>query len=167
MSTIASAKTTIPHGLDARVMARVIEEGYGPEAWHGPDLKAALAGVTPDLAFWRPSPGRHSIAEIALHHAYCVRGVRGRLSGTPPDAFVLDGDDWFALSDETTLSWPEIAAVVDAEQRRLTAVIADIGAGRVNPSLPDTERFDLVLGITCHAVYHAGQVQLIKKMANG
>ena len=167
MSTIASAKTTIPNGLDARVMARIIEEGYGPEAWHGPDLKAALAGVTPDLAFWRPSPGRHSIAEIALHHAYCVRGVRGRLSGTPPDAFVLDGDDWFALSDETTLSWPEIAAVVDAEQRRLTALVADIGAGRVNPPLPDGERFDLVLGITCHAVYHAGQVQLIKKMADG
>jgi len=164
MSTIASAKTTIPNGLDARVMARIIEEGYGPEAWHGPDLKAALAGVTPDLAFWRPSPGRHSIAEIALHHAYCVRGVRGRLSGTPPDAFVLAGDDWFALSDETTLSWPEIAAVVDAEQRRLTALVADIGAGRVNPPLPDPERFDLLLGITCHAVYHAGQVQLIKRL---
>jgi hypothetical protein len=93
--------------------------------------------------------------------------VRGRLSGTAPDPFVLDGDDWFALSDETTLSWPEITEVVDAEQRRLTAIVADIGAGRVNPSLPDSERFDLVLGITCHAVYHAGQVQLIKKMADG
>jgi len=165
MSTIADAKTTIPNGLDPRVMARVIEEGYGPQAWHGPDLKAALAGVTPDLAFWRPSPGRHNIAEIALHHAYCVRGVRGQLSGTPPDPFVLDGDDWFAVSDEATLSWRDIAAVVDAEQRRLTAVVAEIGAGRVNPSLPETERFDLVLGITCHAVYHAGQVQLIKRLA--
>jgi hypothetical protein len=167
MSTIASTKTTIPHGMDARVMARVIKEGYGPQAWHGPDLKAALADVTPDLAFWRLAPGRHNIAEIALHHAYCVRGVRGRLSGTPPDPFVLDGDDWFAVSDATTLSWPEIAAVVDAEQSRLTTVVADIGAGGGNPSLPETERFDLVLGITCHAVYHAGQVQLIKKMANG
>ena len=29
MSTIADAKTTIPNGLDARVMARIIEEGYG------------------------------------------------------------------------------------------------------------------------------------------
>ena len=26
------------------------------------------------------------------------------------------------------------------------------------------EAFDLVLGITCHAVYHAGQVQLIKRL---
>jgi len=164
MSTIASVKTTIPNGLDARVMARVVEEGYGPGAWHGADLKAALGDVPPALAFWRPSPGRHNIAEIALHHAYCVRSVRGQLSGTPPEPFVLDGDDWFALSDETTLAWPEILAALDAEQRRLATVVADIGASQVHASLPDAERFDLVLGITCHAIYHAGQVQLIKRL---
>ena len=28
-----------------------------------------------------------------------------------------------------------------------------------------TERLALVLGITCHAVYHAGQVQLLKTLA--
>ena len=30
---------------------RVLTEGYGPGAWHGADLKAALADVTPALAF--------------------------------------------------------------------------------------------------------------------
>jgi hypothetical protein len=62
MSTIANVKTTISNGVDARVMARIIDEGYGPGAWHGADLKAALADVGPELAFWRPSPGRHNIA---------------------------------------------------------------------------------------------------------
>src|SRR5881628_3576194 len=81
MSTTTSAKTAIPDGLDTTVLARVIEEGYGPGAWHGPDLKAALADVPPELAFWRPAPGRHCIAEIALHHAYCTRSVRGQLAG--------------------------------------------------------------------------------------
>ncbi len=144
MSTTTSAKTAIPDGLDATVLARVIEEGYGPGAWHGPDLKAALADVPPELAFWRPAPGRHCIAEIALHHAYCTRCVRGQLSGTQPEPFVLEG--------------------VDAEQRRLATVVADIAAGRVRSSLGDADRFELVLGITCHAVYHAGQVQLIKRL---
>ncbi len=164
MSITANAKTAIPEGLDASVLARVIEEGYGPGAWHGADLKAALADVPPELAFWRPAPGRHSIAEIALHHAYCTRSVRAQLSGTPPEPFVLEGEDWFALSDRAGLSWPEVLAVVDAEQCRLGTVVADMGAGRVRPSLGDAERFDLVLGITCHAVYHAGQVQLIKRL---
>jgi len=164
MSATTTAKTAIPEGLDATVLARVMEEGYGPGAWHGPDLKSAVADVSPELAFWRPAPGRHSIAEIALHHAYCTRSVRGQLSGTPPEPFVLEGEDWFALSDRAGLTWPEIVAVVDREQRRLAAVVADIAAGRVRPSLGDADRFELVLGITCHAVYHAGQVQLIKRL---
>jgi hypothetical protein len=167
MSTTTSAKTVIPKGLDTRVLSRIIEEGYGPGAWHGSDLKAALTDVSSELAFWRPAPGRHSIAEIALHHAYCTRSVRGQLSGTPPEPFLLEGDDWFALPDQTSLAWPEIEAAAGTEQRRLSAVVADIGKGRVQSPLAEAERFDLVLGITCHAVYHAGQVQLIKRLHAG
>ena len=115
-------------------------------------------------AFWRPAEGRHNIAEIALHHAYCARSVRGQLSGTTPEPFVMEGEDWFALADGSRLGWPQIREVVEAEQRLLTAVLAEIAAGRVKSPLPDGERFDLVLGITCHAVYHAGQVQLLKRL---
>src|SRR5438874_2102748 len=70
MSTTTTEQTTL-RGLEARVL----NEGYGHGAWHGPDLKAALADVTTDLAFWRPANGRHNIAEIALHHAFCARAV--------------------------------------------------------------------------------------------
>lgn len=164
MSTATSAKTAIPKGLDSRVTARIVEEGYGPGAWHGSDLKAALADVPAKLAFWRPAEGRHNIAEIALHHAYCARSVRGQLSGTAPEPFVVEGEDWFAVADGSRLGWPKIREVVDGEQRRLSAVLAEIAAGQVKSPLTDAERFDLVLGITCHAVYHAGQVQLIKRL---
>lgn len=164
MSTATTTKTAIPNGLDARVLARIVEEGYGPGAWHGSDLKAALADVPAALAFWRPADGRHNIAEIALHHAYCVRSVRGQLSGQAPAAFVLEGEDWFALPDKSRLAWPKIQEVVEGEQRALTALLADLKSGRVKSPLGEAERFDLVLGVTCHAVYHAGQVQLIKRL---
>ena len=166
MTTITIEKTATPNGLDARVLSRVLEEGYGPGAWHGPDLKAALADVTPELAFWRPAPGRHNIAEIALHHAYTVRSVRGQLSGTPPEPFALEGEDWFP-AEPGDLSWPGIQAVLEAEQGRLASVVSDIAEGRGKSAKPDAERFDLVLGITCHAVYHAGQVQLLKRLNAG
>jgi hypothetical protein len=68
MSTV-TAKTAIGTALDERVLLRILEEGYGPGAWHGPDLNSALDGVTAALAHWRPGAERHSIAEIALHHA--------------------------------------------------------------------------------------------------
>jgi hypothetical protein len=164
MSTTMNAKTAIPSGPDARVLARVPDEGYGPGAWHGPDLKAALADVTLELAFWRPGPARHNIAEIAIHHAYYVHSVRGRLLGTAPEPFVLQGEDWFKLEGRAGMSWPEIVAMVEKEYGRLAASVADICAARVQSPLPEAERFDLILGITCHAVYHAGQIQLIKRL---
>ena len=37
---------------------RILREGYGEGAWHGPDLKTALADVRSDDAFRRPAPGR-------------------------------------------------------------------------------------------------------------
>jgi hypothetical protein len=150
-------------GLDVRIL----NEGYGPGAWHGADMKAALADVSPALAFWRPGPGRHNIAEIALHHAYYAHSVRGGLSAGPIEPFVREGEDWFALDDESTTAWPEILATVEKEQRQLAGIVEDIARGAAASPKTDAERLDLVLGITCHAVYHAGQIQLIKVLHSG
>jgi DinB superfamily len=160
MSTTTSDRTTLSNTLDTRLL----DEGYGSGAWHGPDLKAALADVTADVALWRPATGRHNIAEIALHHAYCARAVRGQLSGQSLEPFVLEGNDWFEVSDQSGITWPEILKLVETHQQRLAAIVTDIGTNLVQSPLADSERFDLVLGITCHAVYHAGQVQLIKRL---
>jgi hypothetical protein len=157
--------TASAHPAIQKLDTRLLNEGYGPGAWHGPDLKAALGDVAAAIAFWRPAADRHNIAEIALHHAYCVRNVRAKISGVPAEPFVLDGDDWFPVADATTLSWPAIQSTVESEQRKLSALVADIEAGRQKSPLTLVEQFDVVLGIACHAIYHAGQVQLIKRLA--
>ncbi|MCI0435336.1 MAG: hypothetical protein L0271_17095, partial [Gemmatimonadetes bacterium] len=77
------------------------------------------------------------------------------------------GDDWFALPEKARLTWPEIVDVVEEQQRRLIATVTDVAEGRVPTPLSDSARFDLILGITCHAVYHAGQIQLIKRLLTG
>lgn len=165
MSTAMNVKTATPSELDPTVFARIVDEGYGPGAWHGPDLKAALTDVSPKLAFWRPAPGRHSIAEIALHHAYFVRSVVSQLSGEPPKPFVVEGEDWFELSESGRLTWPKILAVVESQQKALAATVRRLAGSRVRRPSDDLVPFDVILGITCHAIYHAGQVQLIKRLA--
>lgn len=165
MSATMTTKTAISNQLDTRVLARILEEGYGSGAWHGADLKAALSDVSPELAFWRPSPERHNIAEIALHHAYFVRDVRRQLTGQDPGPFVLEGEEWFALPDASRLSWPTILKAVEDEQRRLHDTVEALTPNDSGGVQTQAERLDLVLGITCHAVYHAGQVQLLKKLA--
>ena len=152
--------STMTTGNQRSLLSRILREGYGDGACYGPALKAALADVTSGAAFRRPAPGRHNIAEIALHHAYHIRGVRAKLTGVDAEPFVLEGDDWFALDDESTMPWPKILEVVGREQKRLAQVVADLPS----PSV-EGPGFDLILGITCHAVYHAGQIQLIKKLA--
>ena len=148
------------------ILSRTLAEGYGPGAWHGNDLKAAIADVTPAVAFRRPAAGRHNIAEIALHHAYCVHDVRGRITGATPEPFAVDGADWTELNEQSGVSWTRVAEIVEIEQRQLGEAVAAIGAGVSSP-LGESERFDLVLGITAHAIYHAGQIQLVKKLVSG
>jgi hypothetical protein len=155
-----STTTAAPVGIESRVLS----EGWGPGAWHGADLKAAIADVTPAVAFWRPAPGRHNIAEIALHHAFFARSVRSQISGRPAEPFVLPGEEWFDLNDEKAIPWAKVQAALDLEQQRLAKLIASVETDTTSSPLAATERFNLVLGIACHAIYHAGQVQLIKRL---
>jgi hypothetical protein len=148
----------------AGLESRLLKEAYGPGAWHGPDLKAALSDVAASAAYWRPGPGRHNIAEIALHHAFYVRSVRAELSGAAVEPFALDGQDWFTVNGAETLSWPEVLETVRAQHERLATLVADIETARATSPIAAEQRRDLIIGIMCHAIYHAGQVQLLKRL---
>ena len=162
---MSATKTEEKTWLTAGLGGRILSEGYGAtEAWHGSNLRAALADVSPELAFWRPAPARHNIAEIAFHHASWTRTIRERLSGEAVEPFVMAGEDWFELNDAGAIGWPEVQGAVDAQESRLATLVDDLDAGRVQSPLTDPERFNLVLGNACHAIYHAGQIQLIKRL---
>jgi len=62
------------------------------------------------------------------------------------------------------LPWTAVRATVAAAQTRLSAAVAAIASGRQTSPLSEAEQFDLVIGITGHTAYHAGQIQLVKKM---
>ncbi|MGE3276701.1 MAG: DinB family protein [Vicinamibacterales bacterium] len=145
-------------------LSRILAEGWGPGAWYGPDLKAALSGVDDALALWRPAAGRHNIAEVALHHAFYLREVVRRLTGTEPEPFDVTGEDWFVVQAGAAPSWTDVQAVVAKWQARVEQAVADQDEGRASSPLSPEERAALVLGITGHAIYHAGQVQLVKAL---
>jgi hypothetical protein len=163
MSATAT-KTPTPTGLPAATFTRILEEGHGPGAWYGSDIRAAIDDVTAKTAFKRPATGRHNIAEVALHHAYWSEQIAAKLTGGAPVAFPLDGEDWFELNDEKALSWKEVAATLTRSQQRLSQAVSEVAGGARTSPLGEAERFDVVIGITGHAAYHAGQIQLLKKL---
>ena len=163
MSTTLT-KSPTPTGLPAGTFNRILDEGYGPGAWYGSDLRAAVGDVTAAAAFKRPAKARHNIAEIAMHQAYWAGQIAAKLTGGEAEPFPLEGEDWFELSNESRLSWQEITATLEASQQRLSQAVAGTASGARTSPLGEAERFDLVMGISGHAAYHAGQIQLIKKL---
>ena len=74
----------------------LLDEAFERKAWHGPNLRGALRGLTAAEAAWRPGPGRHNVWELAVHAAYWKYAVRRALTGEKRGAFRFPGSNWFA-----------------------------------------------------------------------
>ncbi len=152
------------------VLRRLLDEAFDARAWHGTPLYGALRGVTAARAAWRPGAGRHNIWEVVVHCAYWKYAVRRRLTGGPRGGFALKGSNWFArpaLGDATDRAWRRDVALLVDEHRKLRAEVSRLDpavlAGRRRGARVDP--LAQILGIAAHDLYHAGQIQLLKRLA--
>jgi hypothetical protein len=146
----------------------VIDRAYDHKSWHGPNLRGSLRGVAAATAAWRPAAGRHNIWEVVVHAAYWKYTVRRRLLGEKRGSFPLKGSNWFARPVTTTeQAWKEDVALLEQMHRAMRAAIAGLRAAdlRVRPAGSKVSNLELVAGIAAHDVYHAGQIQLLKRLA--
>jgi uncharacterized damage-inducible protein DinB len=142
----------------------LIDEAFDRAAWHGPTLRGSLRGVTAEQAAWRPARGRHTIRELTIHAAYWKYAVRRRLTGEARRSFPLAGSNWFDAP--ASRSWIDDVRLLTEEHRRLRAAVASYPARALrNPidARKQTAAFT-IRGIAAHDLYHAGQIQLIRKL---
>jgi hypothetical protein len=121
-------------------------------------------------AAWRPAPGRHNIWELTVHAAYWKYAVWRQLTGAPRGSFALDGSNWFAgPSPLTESAWKNAVALLSTEHRRLRATVAGLSGSALGkaPKGSRYTRVQIVRGIAAHDLYHAGQIQLLKRLAAG
>src|SRR5580765_4653724 len=96
----------------------VIDQAYDRKSWHGPNLRGSIRRVNAGEAAWRPTVGRHSIAEQVLHAAYWKYVVRRRLLGEKRGSFPLAGSNWIAVdSPLSDGAWREHVALLDDQHR--------------------------------------------------
>jgi uncharacterized damage-inducible protein DinB len=136
-------------------------------AWHGgPTPMLALRGVSAAQARWVPARRRHSIWELALHIAYWDYAVRRRLDPDTPRDFPRSPANWPALPERPDKrAWALDRALLSREHDHLVRVVRRVQASRWNRRL--TERWtygETIVGIAAHEVYHAGQIQLLKRL---
>jgi hypothetical protein len=152
---------------EMRQMLGMIDEAYSGRSWHGPNLRGSIRGLSPAGASWRPGRRRHSIREIVLHAAYWKYAVRRRLRGEKRGSFPLKGSNWFLRpSREPGTSWSDDIKLLESQHALLRGVIASISPAdlRRRPAGGRVSCETLIRGIAAHDLYHAGQIQLIKRL---
>jgi len=154
--------------MSIALLLQLIDQAFDKKSWHGPNLRGSLRGMSAVLAAWRPAANRHSIAEIAVHAAYWKYTVRRRLLGEKRGSFPLKGSNWFArpnvFSEE---AWKADVALLDETHRSLRAAVAGLEPAALHRKSAGAvvNNLHVITGIAAHDVYHAGQIQLLKRMA--
>ena len=142
-----------------------MRRAYEGEAWHGPSLREALAGVTAAEAAARPIPGAHSIREIVRHLAAWEDTLRRRLAGEPLRE-PAEGD-WPRTTEESEDEWRALLRRLDERSRRLREAVAALDDAQLDraPYEGTATRYVTLHGTVQHALYHAGQIVLLRKAA--
>ena len=148
----------------------VCDQAFDHRAWHGTALAGAIRGLSHRDALWRPGASRHNIWEIVLHTAYWKYIARRRLTRDPELTFPRRGSNWLRLpAPADAAAWRRDVALLRDEHRRLRAVIARFPAARLGARGWRSRWSNAahIYGIASHDLYHAGQIQLLKRLQRG
>ena len=144
-----------------------LDEAFDHRSWHGPNLRGSLRGMDAAKASWRPARGRHNAWEIAVHAAYWKYAAWRRLTGEKRGSFARAGSHWFASpTPPAEAAWRKDVALLADCHRRLRAAVERLEDGDLDRRTPGGQETigRLVRGVVAHDLYHAGQIQLLKRL---
>ena len=152
------------------LLLQILDQAFDRKAWHGTTLRGALRGLTPEVALWRPAPDRHNVWELLLHAAYWKYIVRRKLTRDASLSFPRSPSNFPAI--------PEVAdakalkadlALLGAEHRALREVVASFPDRQLDELAEGSKwtHLEFIHGAAAHDLYHAGQIQLLKRLRGG
>jgi hypothetical protein len=151
-----------------RQLLAIVDQAYDRKSWHGTNLRGSVRGLSAVQAAWRPSPDRHNIWELVVHAAYWKYAVTRRFSAAPRGSFPLKGSNWFTRPERnaTESAWRSDVALLESAHRALRGELTQLASSdlKATPARSKVSNFDLIAGIAAHDLYHAGQIQLLKKL---
>jgi uncharacterized damage-inducible protein DinB len=151
------------------LLLTIIDQAFDHKSWHGTNLRGSIKGMKAEDAARRPSPERHNIWEIVLHAAYWKYIVRRRLLSEARGSFPLKGSDWFKRPEGVEpmeAEWKKDVALLVETHRTLREAVAQMKPDEIHhtPSDSKVSNLELITGIASHDLYHAGQIQLLKRL---
>ena len=154
---------------EINLLLLLIDQAFDRKSWHGTNLRGSIRSLDVERASWRPARDRHNIWEIVVHAAYWKYVVRRRLLGEKRGSFPLKGSNWFTRPSGSTPDekvWRSDVSLLVETHRGLRDAVANLEAKDVYYVPPDSKvrNLELITGIASHDLYHAGQIQLLKRL---
>lgn len=137
---------------------RFLEDTAGRRNWAHKGLRAAIRGLRPDEALWKPERG-HSVWEQINHIAYWKRYILHRTQGKPTRA----RQAWPAPG-RTAAELNRSIADLGALHRELRAAVTGLDPETFDPKGGRYPPAQLLLGEAAHESYHIGQIFLTRKL---
>ena len=153
---------------EIRQTVAILDAAYDRKSWPGTNLRGSIRGLTMDQVVWRPGAGRHNIWELVVHAAYWKYVALRRLTRSTRGSFPLKGSNWFIRPEEpTNAAWRSDVALLENTHRALRGAVVALTPKQLPATPPGskTSNFALVSGVAAHDLYHAGQIQLLKRLA--
>jgi hypothetical protein len=154
----------------ANAWVKLLDSAYYGESWHGPSLQETVEGVGLKTAVFRAGASRKNIWEQVLHAAYWKHVAWGTLALRKEEPFAAGGKNWLkrpAAGRDDAEAWKKDLELLEAMHVRLRNTVSKLSARGVAKALgpewltPEV----LIRGVAMHDVYHAGQIQLLKRLA--
>ena len=138
------------------------------EAWYGDSLRQILTDVSAIQALAHPIPNAHSIWELLCHVEAWVKFAVGAVAGVPIPAWPAMPPelDWPTITDTDDIAWNAAVDSFFSQHLKLIETIRAFSDERLDAIVPGRTYtfYRLFQSTTQHAVYHAGQIALLKKM---
>lgn len=153
---------------ELKLLVRGLDQAFGARGWHGTTLLGSVRGLAPEVALWRPAPGRHCIWELILHTAYWKYAVRRGVTGATGMSFPRRPRNWPAVPDERSVrSLRRDIALLKTEHAELVAAVEELPRTKLAARSPKGKWTfaEMIAGVAAHDAYHTGQIQLIKRLA--
>ena len=149
------------------VLLQTYDQAYNKPAWHGTNLRGSIRGLSLKELLWRPRPKRHNIWEIAIHCAYWKYAVWRRITGAPKGMFPRVPSDWPKIAAKPDLKqWKTDLALLEEWHKALRIEIAKFPPSKLGnkPKSSRVSYIKTIYGVSSHDLYHAGQIQLLKRL---
>lgn len=145
-------------------IADQLDRAFKGEAWHGPALLEILSDMDAATAAARPISSAHSIWELVLHISAWEGAILRRMQG---EALQLEETDNFPdVKDTSDAAWRGALEKLNRKHGELLAAITAMPESRLTEQVPgkDYDFYFMLHGAVQHALYHAGQIALLKKL---